>query len=148
MFQANYSLFDSALHFFRPCHVCRWVSVSYSTAGFKNLRNHANLRMHPSRFLLWRSVTPEQTQQNGKDSIIIFQRSSESAFFLKICDIRNRGSGAFETWWFIGFSNKHVETACLTNNKFTGGCVPPAPSSLLPLREARVSFYNRQTCEH
>ncbi|XP_074616186.1 mitochondrial calcium uniporter regulator 1-like [Acropora palmata] len=65
MFQANYSLFDSALHFFRPCHVCRWVSVSYSTAGIKNLPNHANLRMHPSRFLLWRSVTPEKTQQNA-----------------------------------------------------------------------------------
>ena len=80
MFQANYSLFDSALHFFRPCHVCRWVSVSYSTAGIKNLPNHANLRMHPSRFLLWRSVTPEKTQQNGKDSIIIFQTSSTRTF--------------------------------------------------------------------
>ena len=80
MFQANYSLFDSALHFFRPCHVYRWVSVSYSTAGIRNLPNHANLRMHPSRFLLWRSVTPEKTQQNGKDSIIIFQTSSTRTF--------------------------------------------------------------------
>ena len=79
MFKANYVLFDRVLHFFRPCRVCRWVSVSYSTAGFKNLPNNANLRMHHSNFLLWRSFTPEQTQQNGKNSII-FQTSSTRTF--------------------------------------------------------------------
>jgi len=59
---------------------------------------------------------------------------------LKICDIRDRCSGAFETWWFIGFSNKHFETACKQQQVDRRLHSPCPLTSLLPVREAHVRF--------